>query len=80
MATITTKNYRMTTWEHLENKASFCVTDKAIKNKKRKINKLVWIGAYAIPSKKGNFSVKYPHYFTVLGKENIQAFINLINA
>lgn len=77
--TTTTKNYIITIYEGTDT-AKFMVTDKAVQNKKRKLNNLAYAFQYAIPNKNGKFPIKFPHNFTVIGTDNIQAFIDLINA
>jgi hypothetical protein len=76
MTTIKTKNYVMTTYE-VGDKIMFAVTDKAVKNKKKRLNKLAWGKQYAIANKNGKFPVKFPHTFTVF-EENVAEFIELL--
>ena len=76
MKTIETKNYVMTTYE-AAGTVMFAVTDKAVKNKKKRLNKLAWGRQYGIANKNGKFPIKFPHNFTVLDK-NVADFIKLI--
>lgn len=76
MKTIKTKNYVMTTYE-IGDKVMFAVTDKAVRNKKRRLNKLAWGKQYGIANKNGKFPIKYPHDFVVFEK-NVEDFIKLI--